>query len=133
MKHIINRYYLTLLVIIAVLYLSLCRNVSSETWLDIPYLNKIAHCVMYMGLMGTFCFDIYRQKFSSPQTVKCILSGFVFVVILGVLLEILQSYVTEYRTGDMYDVIANVIGAVLGVVVGICVSRPLARRFRRYF
>ncbi|MBQ8423562.1 MAG: VanZ family protein [Coprobacter sp.] len=129
----IKRYYPTLLVVATILYLSLGRPSAPQDLQLIPYIDKMAHIVMYMGLVATFSFDVYRSVVSEKSCRRYLMCGAFVAIVLGVLMEVLQVCVTTYRSGDIGDVWANVAGVLLGVLVGVYVSRPLARKIGRYF
>ncbi len=38
----------------------------------------------------------------------------VFILLYGILIEILQMYLTVHRTGDILDIVANSLGVLLG-------------------
>ncbi|MDB4098780.1 VanZ family protein, partial [Polaribacter sp.] len=46
-------------------------------------------------------------------------------ILLGVIIEISQSTLTSYRTGDYYDVIANSLGVLLGLLVFNMLSKKI--------
>ena len=56
-------YLLTLIVLVAICYLSLDADPfpDRERWFTFPGSDKVVHFIMYGGLTATFCFDYYRR------------------------------------------------------------------------
>lgn len=72
----------------------------------IPYLDKIVHACIYFTY--TFILAIeYRDKLVSPIR-YLVLSSLPFT--FGLIIEILQTLLTNFRSGDIRDVVANTIG-----------------------
>jgi VanZ family protein len=38
-------------------------------------------------------------------------------IIYGIIIEVLQSVITDYRTGDYFDVMANTFGVLLALTI----------------
>lgn len=56
---------------------------------------------------------IFKKK-----TKKQALTGsFIFAIVFGIIIEVLQKVLTEHRQADYKDVIANVIGALIAVII----------------
>ncbi|XCF06697.1 VanZ family protein [Tamlana crocina] len=73
--------------------------------------DKIFHFLAYSVLtllwFGTFLF------YTSAGRSKAILCATVFAVIFGIIIEVLQDTMTDFRSLDIYDMIANSLGALL--------------------
>nr|WP_280818686.1 VanZ family protein [Tamlana crocina] len=73
--------------------------------------DKIFHFLAYSVLtllwFGTFLF------YTSAGRSKAILYATVFAVIFGIIIEVLQDTMTDFRSLDIYDMIANSLGALL--------------------
>ena len=98
--------------------LVLCM-MSPSDFPDAPMSNfdKIVHWIMFMGLSGTVFFDgtdYFRKKISN---LHLFWGSFVFPIVFSGLIEILQEYVTPFRTGDWGDFLFDVIGAFCGLVI----------------
>jgi VanZ family protein len=81
---------------------------------DVPNMDKAVHFVFYFGaaLLGTLGLRERTQgKISLLRTLGLV---FFSVVIYGIIIEVLQSRLTEDRTGDFFDVVANTTGALVG-------------------
>jgi len=109
-KHLSERNYLYLAVIwavlIAVLSLLSLNSISKE--INISSNDKFFHFVFYAIL--TVLLLLYKRK------TKYNLLIILFVIIYGIIIEILQALLTTNREADIYDAIANSLGAITGLV-----------------
>ena len=109
-KHLSERNYLYLAVIwavlIAVLSLVSLNSISKE--INISSNDKFFHFVFYVIL--TVLLLLYKRK------TKYNLLIILFVIIYGIIIEILQALLTTNREADIYDAIANSLGAITGLV-----------------
>jgi len=48
---------------------------------------------------------------------NALLKSFVFGVVYGIFLELIQDYFIDSRVGDVSDVIANTIGTFTGIII----------------
>jgi len=79
---------------------------------DIPKLNtgfddKIVHFLIYaifclMWFLSFYSFKIKRSLFAASA----------FSILFGLIIELIQSQATVYRTGEVLDFLANTIGAL---------------------
>ena len=74
--------------------------------------DKIYHFVAYF----IFTFLVYNYGVSKEIT-NSIGKSAILVIVYGIIIEVLQSILTSYRTFDFYDAIANALGVILAVVV----------------
>lgn len=113
MKLIIH-YHKTILLTFLILFLSLynLRGVYHVAQ-AIPYADKIVHFLMYFGITLVFLFEHYIE------TLKMDKNDYVmnfYPLILGGLIEIIQSMLTNSRSGDWYDFIADISGILVANV-----------------
>ena len=80
--------------------------------------DKIYHFVAYF----IFTFLIYNYGVSKEIT-NSIGKSAILVIVYGIIIEVLQSILTSYRTFDFYDAIANALGVILAVVVLIYIDK----------
>ena len=83
----------------------------------VTHLDKWQHCFAYFVLSLSWLIAFYKKKKKLLVVACCIL--------LGVIIEISQSTLTSYRTGDYYDVIANSLGVLLGLLVFNMLSKKI--------
>ncbi len=75
------------------------------------YDDKIYHFIAY----SMFTILAYNY-FSYKQKKHKILYAAVFVIVYGIVIEVLQHVLTSNRTLDAYDVLANSLGVLLAVI-----------------
>lgn len=120
MLRYIKTYPLSLLVILAIVYLSFFRPPSTE--LDtVPGFDKVVHVCMYGGLSGMLWMEFIRawRRRRSPLWHAWAGAFFCPVLFSGVI-ELLQEYATDYRSGDWLDFAANTSGALLASLLAYC-------------
>jgi len=95
---------------ILILVLSLIPQ-QSKLLAEVKNSDKIIHIFFYtlLCLSWLFYFKPYKKLKS-----KFIVGFGVFVY--GIIIEILQSTITTYRTGSIYDVFANGIGILIALI-----------------
>lgn len=84
--------------------------------------DKVVHLLIHIGLVGIWLLYLMQRNnntFIWKHAVLVLLGSLVF----GIVIEVLQEYLTESRTADLYDVLANMGGATVGVFVFLGVSR----------
>ena len=105
------------------MYLSLANAETFEHvgFFDIPYLDKIAHFVLYFVFMTVIIIE-HRNYFENTRMLILIaLIPFVF----GSMVELIQSGFTHTRKGDILDIMFN--------SAGIAVALFLWLFFRPYY
>ncbi|MDR1591767.1 MAG: VanZ family protein [Prevotellaceae bacterium] len=116
-----KRYIIVSTIALAVVMLSVIPVTSLPDAGGI-FLDKMVHTVMYAGLTLAFCFDLTRNS-NRRLTVKQFVGVFLFGVIFGLIIELLQS-VIPYRSADFQDCLANAIGAFIGSCTGKYIFKP---------
>ncbi len=103
-----NIFIIAIIITIAIAYLSLVK--SSKFQSNIQNVDKIEHIFAYFTLTICWLFTFYKKPNKKYYiAIACI--------IYGIIIEILQSNLTIYRTGDYLDVLANSFGVVLGLLI----------------
>ncbi|MBQ6190192.1 MAG: VanZ family protein [Bacteroidaceae bacterium] len=113
----LKRYPLSHFVIAVVIILSLAPIPEMPRLPDINLLDKWAHFVMYGGLCLVIWWEYWRQH-RQINWQHATIGAILLPIILGILMELGQTYLTTCRTGDWLDAVANAIGVVLGAVIG---------------
>lgn len=94
-----------------ILTLSLVKMNNLPPMGDFEHSDKVKHLVAYSILSFFWLLSCYFGK------VKIKILHLIFVLIAyGVIIEVLQSNITSYRTGDLLDIIANSIGVLIGYI-----------------
>lgn len=94
---------------IAILYLSLFNISDAKVDFNIKNIDKLFHATAYLFLTMSWLLAYNHQNRKNTILIACIF--------FGIIVEILQSKLTSYRTGDFYDILANVTGTVLALIL----------------
>jgi VanZ family protein len=98
---------IAIFVTVSILYLSLIKMPKYNIAISFP--DKWQHCFAYLILTFFWLFAFYEKERKYLIIFCCIL--------FGILIEVLQYTITNYRTGDYLDVIANSSGVLFGSFV----------------
>jgi len=98
-------------IIIGVLSLSAVPKLNLE--LGIKSGDKYLHFIAYFGLSIIWYFAL-RNRIQKRAFNFFVPLALIFY---GIILEGLQSGITTYRTGDIYDALANTAGVIVGLVL----------------
>src|SRR4051812_33668667 len=91
------------------------KNIPHLKFLDWLKPDKIVHFVLW----GALSFLLVRG-FSQQHTFVYVsehakMYAIIFSCLYGVVIELLQTYIFTYRSGEVYDAIADAVGAFIGV------------------
>ena len=113
MLYFLKKYPVSLLVILAVIYLSFFRPPSTELS-TIPNIDKVVHVCMYFGMSGMLWLEFLRaHRRDRAPLWHAWVGALLCPVLFSGLVELLQAYCTTYRGGDWLDFAANTAGALL--------------------
>ena len=98
---------IAIFVTVCILYLSLIK--MPEYNVAIRHLDKLQHCFAYLVLTFFWLYAFYEKERKYLIIFCCIL--------FGILIEVLQYTITNYRTGDYLDVLANSSGVLFGFFI----------------
>lgn len=109
-----KNFYLFFLILIVIILtvLSLKESISFGSNL-VPYIDKIFHASAYIVLTYICSRYLILAKPSFSLT-KILVIVALFLTIYGIVIELLQTVITENRVGEFEDVLANISGIVLG-------------------
>ncbi len=85
--------------------------------ISIPYFDKLIHFTFYFIasiLGGLFGREISKGHISKTKVLGI---SFISLVLYGIIIEVLQSNLTTYRSGELMDVMANSAGTLLGTLL----------------
>ena len=124
---VVRKYPLSLVVLMVIVYLSFFKppTISFNT---VKHLDKIVHFVMYGGFCAVLWFE-YFLTHSKVDMRKAFLWIIVAPLVFSGVVEFAQSYLTNYRGGELADFIFNSIGVGFAALFSICVTRPLMKRY----
>ena len=101
-----------------------CMIPIPETPLDeINLIDKWTHFVMYGVLTIPIWWEYLRRHENAKRTSRLWIGGVLCPVVMGVLVELAQAYLTTCRSGDWVDALCNSMGVLLGVIVGLFIIR----------
>jgi len=125
-KHLSERNYLYLAITWAVL-ITIASLVSLN---GIPkgYVSgndKVVHFIFYAVFVVLLSLAKSKSCFKKKHDLLIIL----FVIIYGIVIEILQGVLTKNREADIYDAIANSLGAIVGFICLYCVKNKIFNKF----
>jgi VanZ family protein len=92
-------------------YLSL--DSFSEINMPIDNFDKVFHSLAYFFLALSWFFAV--EKSHSIFKYRIVVAF--LVIIFGIIIEVLQSSLTTYRTADYYDIMANSFGILIAMVL----------------
>ena len=101
-------FIIALIISITIVFLSLLQLPSSK--INIINIDKAYHSIAYFALGITWLFAYYKKPEKKYFIVIC-------CIIFGIIIEVLQSSLTSYRTGDYVDAIANSCGVLLALFI----------------
>ncbi len=102
--------YIALILSIFILVFSLIP-IKNDLLGDVDNSDKILHTFAYTILSLSWLF--YFKPLKNIKAKTLIVFGLFFY---GIIIEILQSIFTTYRTGSLYDVFANSIGIFIALI-----------------
>ncbi|MCF6296831.1 MAG: VanZ family protein [Flavobacteriaceae bacterium] len=109
----LNAIYLAIIATIIVAILSLTKVPDLSMGFNIKSSDKYLHIFAYFILSCVWYFALQKKIKNRNFRYTLIIS----IILYGILLEILQGGITNYRTGDFYDVIANTTGIALASIL----------------
>jgi len=109
----LSKYYLSFLVAIIILVLSLIPINTSvgSGLLDFPHADKVAHFMLY-GLLSFILLHELHRNFKGK--ISIILFTLILCLSYGGMIEIFQSFI-DGRSSEAYDLLADFIGSIMAI------------------
>ncbi len=127
MLYYIKKYPFSLIILLAVIYLSFFNPPSIHTP-PFPHLDKVAHFCMYAGLSGALWIEhIWNHRKENEKFIRGLIGATLLPILFSSLIEAGQQYLTVNRQGDILDFFANVAGSVVATLVAWFLIRPRIR------
>ena len=76
--------------------------------------DKLGHFAFHLGI--TVMWFLFWKTTFKNENKFALLKAFLFSFFFGIVIEIMQEFLTDDRSGDIEDVFANSIGALIAVV-----------------
>ena len=125
-KHILTKYPFSCIIVIGTWIL--CFMTIPETPLSsVRFIDKWTHSLIYLVLGLSINLE-YLRNTKQPSPKFIIVWVWLMPIIMGGLIEILQSYCTNgNRSGEWLDFFADAIGSTIAVLIGILLVRYRAK------
>ena len=125
-KHILTKYPFSCIIVIGTWIL--CFMTIPETPLSsVRFIDKWTHSLIYLVLGLSISLEYIRTT-KHPSSKFIIVWVWLMPIIMGGLIEILQSYCTNgNRSGEWLDFLADAIGSTIAVLIGILLVRYRAK------
>ena len=103
-----NLYIVAIFITLTIACLSLIKMPSTS--IKIVNIDKVYHSIAYFTLGITWLFSYYKKPEKKYLIVSC-------CIIFGIIIEVIQSKLTNYRSGDYIDVLANSCGIFIALLL----------------
>lgn len=115
-KHIKNLYkgslfFIAIIITITITILSLIKIEKQP--ISFSHLDKVEHCIAYFFLSLSWMLAI--KEVSHKPKIKYVIVT--LCIIFGILIEVLQVILTNYREASFLDILANSIGVLLAMLI----------------
>ncbi len=107
-----NALILAIIITLIIAFLSLSIVPKINIGLNINSGDKYLHTIAYFTLAFVWFF-VFRDNFKNTSFKIYLIISLVFY---GIILEAFQDKLTNYRTADLYDIVANTIGIIIATV-----------------
>ncbi|WP_298782283.1 VanZ family protein [uncultured Polaribacter sp.] len=94
---------------ISIIYLSLIKAPNLNIDLKFNNIDKIYHAIAYFSLAFSWLFTFRNKKKKNIIILGCIF--------FGIIIEILQNTLTNYRTAEYLDIVANLTGIFTALIL----------------
>ena len=127
MKILLKKYWLSILVLL-IIFIGCFMNTTPLPAPPVVDFDKIVHTILFLGLAGVLFFDSTRYLRFSISKIRIFLLIFLFPVVIGGFIEVVQEYFTKTRSGDWFDFLFDVLGALVGWGIALIINRWLSKR-----
>jgi len=88
---------------------------------DVAFIDKWTHMVMYGGTCSVIWWE-YLRSHRRIDRLRLLLWAVAGMVMLGGLMELMQSYCTTTRSGEWLDFWADSLGVLVGTAIGLLMN-----------
>ena len=123
----LKQYFLS--ISISIVAFSMCMMDTTELpSVEMTDFDKLVHFLMFGGLAGLVFFESsrYFRYFVSPS--RIVWGVFIFPLLFGGGIELVQEYFSSTRTGDWLDFFYDGLGVLLATIVCWIINRNLQRK-----
>lgn len=122
----LRHYPFSILTILVIWYLSFFTPPQTRLE-EITNFDKLVHLCMYGGLSSVLWIE-YLIHHSIIKKWDLIILCILFPILMSGVIEILQAYCTDNRSGDWMDFAANSVGVLLATLAGHFIYRPFIQK-----
>jgi VanZ family protein len=97
---------------------------SSLPAVNVPNIDKIVHFCFHFGFTISWIL-FFKKELNGAGDAKAYLVSFVFSVLFGITIEVMQSVYTTTRVSDVTDILANTLGALFAVFMAVVFKERL--------
>lgn len=114
MFKLLKKNILSVVTALVILYLSLANASTFGKVGDFgfPHFDKVVHTCIYFGLMIVLLFE---NRLTLKNNRSVILLS-VIPLAYGILMELLQTWLTTSRTGDIFDALFDFVGILIAII-----------------
>lgn len=106
-------------------------DINKYNRIDVPYLDKLIHFILYWILGILLVSTIRRSLLFQKKPFAAYTIVIILAVLYGGLIEILQSYSIFSREPDVYDFIANGVGVIFGFFSYFFLKKIVSKLYNR--
>ncbi|MDR1371624.1 MAG: VanZ family protein [Dysgonamonadaceae bacterium] len=121
MIRFLKKYWISISVNVAVLTVCMIKPPEVEG-LPVTNFDKLIHLLLFMGISGITFFDNTSYLRKKISLLRIFLGSFIFPLVFGGLIEVLQATLTSSRSGDWTDVGFDAIGAIIGMMTCVLIN-----------
>lgn len=91
---------------------------QQEDPITIPYFDKIVHFLMYFVFSWLFLYENFHSNIAKKKKpIKIYLITIFLSLIIGGIIEIIQSDFTTYRSGNIFDWYFDMAGSITAIAI----------------
>ena len=107
-KHLLqaSTFLIAIAITICIAYLSLIKTTNFPV-IAISNIDKFYHLIAYFVLTFSWLLTLKKSKYKYKVLIACVL--------YGIILEVFQTTLTEYRAGEILDFLANTLGGIIAL------------------
>ncbi len=91
---------------------------------NVPNIDKIVHFCFHFGFTISWIL-FFKKELKGAEVAKAYLVSFVFSVLFGITIELMQGVYTTTRACDVTDILANTLGALFAIFMAVVFKERL--------
>jgi len=127
-KNLFLKYWKSILFSLLILYLSFAKPDNFKELPTVKFADKWAHYVIYIVYGLTLIYDYYKANQTKFLTLKFVSICFVFPILMGGLIEILQERYFYPRSAEWLDWSCDIVGILTAWLVAWLLRLILKRK-----